>query len=63
MSDKKLCDALVVSIKPAKYHQCTHPAKFKYQLTRFKVKYFCGVHARMFKNSPNLTPLTEEGVP
>jgi len=59
MKDKKLCDEIVWS-KDDVRHYCTNPAKYRYKVKRSMVEHLCGVHARRFKGSPNLTPYTED---
>ena len=51
----KLCYGLECNSKPLR--QCTNPAKYRYDAGRGRIEYLCGVHARVYKGSENLTPL------
>ena len=55
MNEKLCCDFVWSRGQPLV--SCKNPAKYKYQITRFRVEYLCGVHARRFRESPNLAPL------
>ena len=56
--ENELCYELVWNSKPLR--QCTNPAKYRYDAGRGRVEHLCGVHAKVYKGSENLSLLTEE---
>jgi hypothetical protein len=62
----QLCDVFIFPKPgfPKPIVQCKNPAKYRYQVTKGRVEYLCGVHARRLKDNPylcdSLTPLAQE---